>query len=80
MTQPLTIAVGGHEVPHWAAMEEHTWEAFEDFPAFMALVWAHLGLPEPTKRQLQIARHLQRVSERGGAAEIVRAFRGIGKS
>lgn len=66
------------DVPHWAAMPETDWTAFEDFRVFLGLVWSHLGLPEPTRRQLRIADRLQHAPE--GARDIIRAFRGIGKS
>lgn len=78
--RPLTETLGGHEVPHWALLEEARWPLFEDFVRFVEAVWQHLGLPAPTARQRQIARRLQGVSEKGNANEIIRAFRGIGKS
>jgi hypothetical protein len=82
--KPLTLP--GAVVPHWAALPEDTWAAYEDFPTFLVIVWDHLGLPKPTRRQLRIARRLQEAREAfetdssAGATEIIRAFRGIGKS
>jgi hypothetical protein len=72
------LCLSGTDVPHWAALPEADWAAFEDFPHYLTMVWEHLGLPEPTRRQLRIARMLQQVDM--ADREIVRAFRGIGKS
>lgn len=79
---PHTIQVGEDTFPHWVLMDEAVWPLFEDFPTFLGAVWSQLGLPIPTKRQLKIAQRLMnphRGSE-GGASDIIRAFRGIGKS
>lgn len=46
------------------------------FRQFLFLVWVHLRLPPPTKRQYAIARFLQY----GPARKMVMAFRGVGKS
>ena len=42
----------------------------------MFLAWDHLGLPEPTPIQLDIASYLQK----GERRRVVQAFRGVGKS
>jgi hypothetical protein len=68
----------GSDAPHWAVRPEADWPAFEDFPTYLAIVWDHLGLPTPTRRQLRIARRLQEAPAQ--ARDIIRAFRGIGKS
>lgn len=47
-----------------------------DFRNFMYLVWKHLGLPEPTPVQYDIASFLQH----GPKRSIIEAFRGVGKS
>jgi hypothetical protein len=47
-----------------------------DFRNFMFLVWQHLGLPEPTLVQYDIAGFLQH----GPKRSIIEAFRGVGKS
>lgn len=47
-----------------------------DFRNFMFLVWKHLGLPEPTPVQYDIAAYLQH----GPKRSIIEAFRGVGKS
>ena len=82
MTPPLTIEEGGQSFPHWAAMTETVWPLFEDFPTFLTVVWERLGLPTPTPRQLAIARRLQNphLGAEGGASDVLRAFRGVGKS
>ncbi|MBP5855672.1 phage terminase large subunit [Marivibrio halodurans] len=60
-------------------------EVAEDFRNFLYLVWMHLGLPAPTPAQYEIAYFMQHgfpegYKARTGRAEMVRAFRGIGKS
>jgi hypothetical protein len=47
-----------------------------DFRNFLYLVWKHLGLPDPTPVQYDIAYHLQHGTKR----ELIEAFRGVGKS
>jgi hypothetical protein len=47
-----------------------------DFRVFLYLVWKHLGLPDPTPRQYEIAQYLQSGPHRKG----ILAFRGVGKS
>jgi len=47
-----------------------------DFRNFLFLTWAHLGLPEPTPVQYDIALWLQH----GPKRSITEAFRGVGKS
>lgn len=47
-----------------------------DFRAFLWLVWSFLGLPPPTRVQLDIAHWLQH----GPRRKITQAFRGVGKS
>jgi hypothetical protein len=51
-------------------------EQLKDFRNFTYLVWQHLGLPEPTEVQYDIASYLQDSPKRC----IIEAFRGIGKS
>ena len=51
-------------------------EALKDFRNFTYLVWSHLGLPEPTPVQYDIAHYLQTSPKRS----IIEAFRGVGKS
>lgn len=51
-------------------------EGLTDFRVFLCYVWAYLGLPEPTKVQLDIAYWLQH----GPRRAILQAFRGVGKS
>ena len=51
-------------------------EALRDFRNFTYLVWQHLGLPEPTPVQYDIANYLQNSPRRC----IIEAFRGVGKS
>lgn len=52
------------------------WTVYEEFTAFVIVVWAHLGLPKPTPVQLDFARTLQY----GNRRLILEAFRGMGKS
>ena len=51
-------------------------EPLRDFRNFTYLVWQHLGLPEPTPVQYDIAQYLQHSPKRC----IIEAFRGVGKS
>ena len=51
-------------------------EQLKDFRNFTFLVWRHLGLPEPTPVQYDIANYLQDSPKRC----IIEAFRGVGKS
>lgn len=48
----------------------------QDFRNFLFIVWKHLGLPEPTPIQYDIADYLQSSPKRA----IIEAFRGVGKS
>lgn len=50
--------------------------ALSDFRNFLYLVWKHIGLPDPTPVQYDIAHWLQH----GPKRKVVEAFRGIGKS
>jgi hypothetical protein len=47
-----------------------------DFRQFLYLVWKHLGLPDPTPVQYDIARFMQH----GPRRKQVQAFRGVGKT
>jgi hypothetical protein len=98
--QPLTVSVQrGDElvdVPHWFDRPAEDWDCYDSFPSFLCRVWDHLGLPVPTRAQLEIAHRLQYgfdsfeaktlpVAEQlriSGAIreDIIRAFRGLGKS
>lgn len=49
---------------------------YPDFRDFLFVVWAHLGLPNPTAIQLDMAHSL----DTGDKRFILEAFRGIGKS
>jgi hypothetical protein len=48
----------------------------DDFRTFLWAIWRHLGLPEPTPIQYDIAYYLQH----GPRRCIIEAFRGVGKS
>lgn len=48
----------------------------KDFRNFLYVVWKHLGLPDPTPVQYDIADYLQH----GERRRMVQAFRGVGKS
>lgn len=47
-----------------------------NFRAFLIYLWRHLGLPDPTAVQMDIAYYLQHGPRRKG----IKAFRGVGKS
>lgn len=65
-------------------LDPKSWPVYESFEVFLALVWRHLGLPAPTPAQIKIARYLQgdasEIDPLVGRADIILAFRGIGKS
>jgi hypothetical protein len=48
----------------------------EDLRKFIYVVWKHLGLPDPTPVQYDIAAYLQN----GPRRSVIEAFRGVGKS
>jgi hypothetical protein len=77
--------------PHWEVVfPQEVWGAYEDFRNFLYLVWKHLGLPEPTPAQYEIAHRLQHgvdtaeaadgVEVSGPREDIIRCFRSLGKS
>lgn len=51
-------------------------ERLKDFRNFLYMVWEHIGLPEPTPCQYDIAEYVQH----GPKRRMVQAFRGVGKS
>ena len=51
-------------------------EELKDFRNFLYVTWKHLGLPDPTPVQYDIAEYLQH----GARRRMVQAFRGVGKS
>ena len=78
--------------PHWETdMPEDIHPAFEDFRNFLFLAWTHLGLPNPTIAQYEIAHRLQHghdstdsehknVDPNSPREDIIRCFRSLGKS
>lgn len=84
------------DVPHWFSKPEEDWAAYESFQTFLERVWEHLGLPKPTRAQYEIAHRLQYGYDTYEAEtldpeelerlftspreDIIRAFRGLGKS
>lgn len=58
------------------SQEEIAEAGLNDFRVFLCQVWDHLGLPEPTPVQLDIAYTLQHGPQR----LVIEAFRGVGKS
>ncbi|EEE42832.1 phage terminase large subunit [Roseibium alexandrii] len=97
MLEPLTYEIEGERYPHWVVTRpEEDWPLYESFTAFLDRVWEHLGLPEPTRAQYEIAHRLQygadsleweklseeerQVRHKGLREDIIRAFRGLGKS
>lgn len=51
-------------------------ERLKDFRFFLFLIWQHLGLPEPTPIQYDMALYLTH----GPKRKVLEAFRGVGKS
>lgn len=56
--------------------EDEIKERLKDFRFFLFLIWKHLGLPDPTPLQYDIAYQLQH----GAKRKVIEAFRGVGKS
>jgi len=79
-----------NDKPHWETnAPPHVWAAYEDFRNFLYLTWQHLGLPEPTPAQYEIAYRLQFGVDTtespdeltsGPREDIIRCFRSLGKS
>lgn len=63
------------DYPTWVVTESEQ-KLHDDFRAMLWLIWRHLRLPDPTRRQLRIARWLQN----GPRRRMVEAFRGVGKT
>lgn len=61
--------------PEWVTCESER-RLHDDFRAFVWLIWRHLELPAPTKRQLAIASYLQHGPQR----RMIQAWRGAAKS
>jgi hypothetical protein len=68
-------AVGPINYPAWITNDSER-KLHDDFRAFLWLLWNHLELPNPTRRQLAIARYLQH----GPSRRMIQAFRGLGKT
>lgn len=65
------------EGPQRAAPQRSTEaRAKADFRVFLFLTWQHLGLPEPTPVQYDLAHYMQH----GPRRKVIFAFRGVGKS
>ena len=57
-------------------MNQQVPKELHDFRNFLHLAWRHLGLPNPTDLQHDIAKYMQH----GPKRSVVQAFRGVGKS
>ena len=93
MLKPFEIGGRPHWEVRFPA---EVWPFFEDFRNALVIIWEHLGLPEPTEAQLKIACRLQYGADdvewkvltkeertallENSRSDIIRAFRGIGKS
>ena len=49
-------------------------EPLKDFRNFLYMAWEHLGLPDPTPIQYDIAEFIQK----GPKRRVIQAFRGVG--
>jgi hypothetical protein len=47
----LPLTLGDTDVHYWAERPEEEWGFYERFPDYLCVVWEHVGLPRPTKRQ-----------------------------
>lgn len=77
---PAPAITPGYKATHWKDAVYGD-PILDDFRVFLALMWRHLNLPDPTELQLDIAYDLQ---HHGWSAEVDRrvimAFRGAAKS
>lgn len=64
-----------HEYPEWVTTDSEK-KLHDDFVYFVWLIFRHLRLPNPTKRQRALCRYLQH----GPRRRMLQAFRGIGKT
>jgi hypothetical protein len=63
------------QYPEWVRTESEQ-RMHDDFRVFVWMLWMHLRLPRPTRRQLAICDYLQHGSKR----RMIQAFRGVGKT
>lgn len=63
------------QYPEWVTTPSEE-RLYDDFRAFLWLIWRHLRLPNPTKRQLAIALYLAT----GPRRRMIQAWRGAAKS
>ena len=63
------------QYPEWVTTESEK-KLHDDFRAFLWFIWRHLGLPNPTPRQLRIAGYIQH----GPKRRMVQAWRGAAKT
>lgn len=79
-TTPLAIPFGGLLPPPKSRapmpIQSDSDRVLTDFRVFMYVIWHHLGLPDPTPVQYDIASYLQN----GPRRLVTEAFRGVGKS
>lgn len=61
--------------PEWVTCDSER-RMFDDFRVFVWVIWKHLKLPPPTKRQLAIGMYLQH----GPRRRMIQAWRGAAKS
>lgn len=61
--------------PEWVVTESER-RIHDSFALFVWLIWQHLRLPSPTRRQYAIADYLQH----GPRRRMIQAFRGVGKT
>lgn len=66
---------GKTRYPEWVTCKSEQ-RMFDDFRVFVWVIWKHLKLPAPTKRQLAIAQYLQH----GPRRRMIQAWRGAAKS
>lgn len=79
MTNNLSDSPKGSKWPEgwWREKKAKSeWYFYEDFRAFLWVIWDHLNLPAPTPIQKDIAIYLQA----GPRRRMIMAFRGVGKS
>ena len=77
VTPPVIPQVSPEAPPKLTKSQQDIKRMKDDFVAFLFVLWRALGLPKPTKCQIDMARKLSAGDQR---RFILQAFRGIGKS
>lgn len=76
MAKPLYPVGWWKDTTRDDCVDPDLWPIYDDFRAFLFVIWKWLNLPSPTDLQYDLANYLQRGPQR----RMIQAFRGVGKS